>query len=285
MAVRAADSHASWYETSTPPLPAQPKLLGRQRVDVAILGGGLTGLSTALELAGSGMSVAIVEAARIGSGASGRNGGQVIFGFGCDHAVIRGLVGDALARELFDWSLEGVALVRERIAKHGIDAHWRDGHAHVAIRPRQVRELQAWQHELLDGYGYPLQWWDRERLQAVLPSERYLGGLYDPRSGHLHPLAYTLGLARAALAAGVTLYEHSPVVRLERGAAPVLHTADGALQADHVVLAGNALVHGIAPELDRKIMPVGTYIGATEPLGEERARALIRNGMAVADVN
>jgi gamma-glutamylputrescine oxidase len=186
---------------------------------------------------------------------------------------------------MFDWSVEGVALVRERIATHGIDAHWRDGHAHVAIKPRQVTELQAWQADLLDTYGYPTQWWNRERLHAAVPSPRYLGGVYDPRSGHLHPLAYTRGLARAALAAGVRIYEQSPVVRLERGATPVLHTADGALAADHVVLAGNALVHGIAPELDRKIMPVGTYIGATGPLGEERARALIRNGMAVADVN
>ena len=186
---------------------------------------------------------------------------------------------------MFDWSLEGVALVRERIATHGIDAHWRDGHAHVAIRPRQVAMLHAWQQELLDDHGYPLQWWDRERLRATLDSPRYLGGLYDPKSGHLHPLAYTLGLARAALAQGVELFELSPVVRLERGTRPVLHTADGALEADHVVLAGNALVHGIAPELDRKIMPVGSYVGATGPLDPDLARSLIRNDMAVADVN
>ena len=132
--------------------------------------------------------------------------------------MLRAAVGEALAREMFDWSLEGVSFVRERIARHAIDAHWRDGHAHVAIKPRQVAELQAWQRELLDAYGYPTQWWDRERLRGVLASPRYLGGLYDPKSGHLHPLAYTLGLARAALAAGVALYEHSPVLRLERGA-------------------------------------------------------------------
>ena len=283
--VRRADTHDSWYARSTPPLPAQPKLQGRQRVDVAILGGGLTGLSTALELAGNGRTVAIVDAGAIGGGASGRNGGQVIFGFGCEQRVLRAAVGEALAREMFDWSLEGVSFVRERIARHAIDAHWRDGHAHVAIKPRQVAELQAWQRELLDAYGYPTQWWDRERLRGVLASPRYLGGLYDPKSGHLHPLAYTLGLARAALAAGVALYEHSPVLRLERGARPVLHTADGALEADDVVLAGNALVHGIAPALDRKIMPVGTYVGATAPLDPALARTLIANAMAVADVN
>jgi gamma-glutamylputrescine oxidase len=181
--------------------------------------------------------------------------------------------------------MEGVRLVRERIARHDIDAHWRDGHAHVAIKPRHIDELKAWQRDLADNYGYHLDWWDRDQLQAHLPSPRYIGALFDPRSGHLHPLNYTLGLARAAVAAGVRIYENSPVIRLDRGARPILHTALGHVQADFAVLAGNALVHGIAPELDDKIMPVGTYVGATQPLGEARAKDLIRNGMAVADIN
>lgn len=281
-----ASNHVeSWYARSAAPLPAQPPLEGRVQADVAILGAGLTGLSAALELAAAGLSVVIVEAKRIGWGASGRNGGQVIFGFGCDQAVITRQVGPARSREFFDWSLEGVSLVRERIRAHGIDAHWRDGHAHVAIKPRQVAELQAWQEDLRENFGYPLQWWDRERLQSVLASPRYLGGLYDPKSGHLHPLEYTFGLARAALAAGVRIHEDSPVTGLHRGLQPVLRTARGQVVADHVVLAGNALMHRIAPELERKTMPVGTYVGATAPLGAERAAALIRNGMAVADVN
>ncbi|KFN51529.1 NAD(P)/FAD-dependent oxidoreductase [Arenimonas composti] len=286
MAKSAPSAHIdSWYAGSAAPLPSQARLQGRQRVDVAILGAGLTGLSAALELAAAGFTVAIVEARRIGWGASGRSGGQVIFGFGCGEAKIASLVGQALAKEMFDWSLEGVAMVRERIREHGIDAHWRDGHAHVAIKPRQVQELQEWQSELRDTYGYPLQWWDRERLQAVLPSPRYLGGLYDPKSGHLHPLEYTNGLARAALAAGVRIFEDSPVTALRRGATPTLVTTGGELVADHVVLAGNALLQRIAPELERKIMPVGTYIGATTPLPPELAADLIRNGMAVADIN
>lgn len=275
----------SWYTRTAAPLPPQPVLRGRATADVAILGAGLTGLTAALELAEAGLSVVIVEAKRVGWGASGRNGGQVIFGFGCDQAVIRDQVGLEMSKRMFDWSLEGVQAVRERLRRHDIDAHWRDGHAHVAIKPRHVAELGAWQDDLLHHYAYPVQWWNRERLHSVLPSPRYLGGLYDPKSGHLHPLEYTLGLARAAIDAGVRIFEDSPVTRLDRRGGPVLVTAQGEVAADFVVLAGNALVHGIAPALDAKIMPVGTYVGATEPLGEAVARELIRNDMAVADIN
>lgn len=275
----------SWYARSAAPAPEHPRLQGRQTADVVILGAGLTGLSAALELAQAGLDVVVVEARRVGWGASGRNGGQVIFGYGCDQWKIAAMVGMETSRRLFDWSLEGVAMVRERIARHGIDADWRDGHAHVAIKPRHVDELKAWQRDLSENYAYDLPWWDRDQLQAQLPSPRYIGALYDPRSGHLHPLNYTLGLARAAVAAGVRIFEQSPVLSLERGARPRLRTADGEVEADFCVLAGNALVHGIAPELDDKIMPVGTYVGATAPLGEERARSLIRNHMAVADIN
>ncbi|HQZ31822.1 MAG TPA: FAD-binding oxidoreductase [Arenimonas sp.] len=286
MTVRNPSAHVdSWYSQSAAPAPEHPRLQGRETADVVVLGAGLTGLSAALELAQAGRSVIVVEARRVGWGASGRNGGQVIFGFGCEQNKIAAMVGPALSRRLFDWSVEGVRLVRERIAAHGIDADWRDGHAHVAIKPRHIDELKAWQADLAENYGYDLPWWDRDQLRAQLDSPRYLGALYDPRSGHLHPLNYTLGLARAAVAAGVRIFEHSPVLSLERGARPRLRTADGEVQGDFCVLAGNALVHGIAPELDDKIMPVGTYVGATVPLGEERARGLIRNHMAVADIN
>jgi gamma-glutamylputrescine oxidase len=284
--VRNPSAHvASWYSQSADPAPAHPRLQGREVADVVILGAGLTGLSAALELAEAGLSVIVLEARRVGWGASGRNGGQVLFGFGCDQSKITALVGPEVSREMFDWSVEGVAMIRERIARHGIAADWHDGHAHVAIKPRHVDELKAWQRDLADNHRYPLQWWDRDRLQAQLASPRYLGGMFDPRSGHLHPLNYTLGLARAATAAGVRIFEQSPVLSLARGPKPGLRTAEGEAVGDFCVLAGNALVHGIAPELDDKIMPVGTYIGATEVLGEARARELIRNNMAVADTN
>lgn len=275
----------SWYASSVEPLPPQPALQGDIDADVCILGAGYVGLSAALELAEAGYKVVVLEAERIGWGASGRNGGQVIFGWGCSEGKLESLLGREDARRMFDWSLESIRLIHERRERYGIDCDWRPGHCHVAIKPRQVRELQAWQEELQQHYDYPLPWRDRESLRALLDSPRYLGGLYDERSGHLHPLKYILGLARTALAAGVRICEASKVLRIEHGARPVLHTADGRVRCDFAVLAGNALVKGVAPELDRKIMPVGTYIGATRPLGETRARALIANDMAVADTN
>ena len=276
---------ATAYAATALDLPPQPRLEGPLRADVCILGAGLTGLSAAIELAEAGLDVVVIEARRVAWGASGRSGGQAIFGFGCDQSKIAALVGMQTSRQLFDASLEGVAMIRERRERHGIDCDWRDGHAHVPIKPRQVDELKAWQADLESNYGYPLQWWDRERLREVLASERYLGALFDPRSGHLNPLKYTLGLARAALGLGVRIFEASPVTQLQRGARPVLRTAHGEVGCDFAVLAGNAYVHGVAPELESRVMPVGTYIGATVPLGEERAHALIGNGMAVADVN
>ncbi len=274
----------AYSEASSPP-DAQPRLEGSLQADVCVLGAGLTGLSTAIELAEAGLSVVVLEAKRIAWGASGRNGGQAIFGFGCDQSKIAAMVGLPESRRLFDWSLEGIRLIHERCAKFDIDCDWRDGHAHVPIKQRQVAELQSWQADLSENYGYDLQWWDKTALRGHLASERYLGALFDPRSGHLNPLKYTQGLARAALSLGVRIFEESAVVELKRGARPLLRTAHGEVSCSYAVLAGNAYVHGIAPELDSRIMPVGTYIGATEPLGADRARSLISNDMAVADVN
>lgn len=275
----------SWYEATAHAAPRHAALDGDVRCDVAILGGGLTGLSAAIDLAKSGRSVVVLEAEQVGFGASGRNGGQAIFGYSCDQAKIAAQLGREDSRRLFDWSLEAVRLIRERCGEFGIDCDWRNGHAHVAIRPRHIAELKHWQRDLAENYDYHLQWWDAEQLREQLPSPRYLGGLYDPRSGHLHPLNYTLGLARAAQTLGARIFEKTKVTRLQRGSRPLLHTPCGKVECEFVVLAGNALVKGIAPELDARIMPVGSYIGATAPLGAERAQSLIRNGMAVADMN
>jgi gamma-glutamylputrescine oxidase len=272
----------SWYAASAEPLPQQATLAGDIDVDVCILGAGYVGLSTALELAEAGYKVVVLEAQRIGWGASGRNGGQALFGFGCGEAKLVSLLGRDDARKLFDWSCEGVRLIQERRTRYG---DWRDGHATVAIKPRQIVELQAWQRELEQDYDYSMAWWDREQLRAQLDSPRYLGGLFDTNAGHLHPLKYAFGLGRAALDAGVRIFETNPVLRITHGDKPVLHTAQGSVRCAFAVLAGNALVKGVAPQLDRKIMPVGTYIAATPPLGAERAQALIRNAMAVADTN
>jgi gamma-glutamylputrescine oxidase len=273
------------YELTAPEFPAQARLEGRARADACILGVGFTGLSAAIELAEAGLKVIVLEAGAVGSGASGRNGGQAIFGYSCDQSKIAAYLGLELSQQLFDWSLEGMQLLHDRCARFGIDAQWRAGHAHLPINARHVRELQAFREDLAENYGYELEWWPREQVRSVLASERYLGALFDPRSGHIQPLSYVRGLARAALSLGVRIHEQSPVLSLQRGAKPVLRTATGEVECDFAVLAGNALMHGIAPELESRVMPVGTYIGATPPLGENAARALIGNGMAAADVN
>ena len=281
----AAHQARPWYAASVPERPPQPLLEGEARADVGIVGAGFTGLSAALELARAGLRVVLLEADRVGAGASGRNGGQVLPGYGCGEARLLALASPAQARLLFDWSREGIALIHARRQAHAIACDWRDGHATVALKPRQVTELLDWQRLLQDRFDYPVEWWPQERLRAALASPRYLGGAFDPGAGHLHPLKYALGLADAAQAAGARLHEGSRVLRLERGPRPLLHTARGRLRCDHVVLAGNALGRGLAPELDARIMPVGSFVGATAPLGRERAAALIGNGMAVADCN
>ena len=280
-------AHApSWYADSASTFDALPRLQGDETADVVVLGAGLTGLSTAIELAERGYRVIVLEAQRVGWGASGRSGGQLIFGYGCDISKIAGLIGKDDARRLFDWSVEGVDLIAQRINKYAIDCDLRMGHAHAAIKPRQVDELKAWQDDLESGYGYAgMQLWDRAELKKHIDSDRYRGLLFDPRSGHLHPLEYTLGLARAALALGVRIYEDSRVTAIDGTDPVVFKTAQGRVRARFGVLGGNAWLNDLVPQLESKIMPVGTYICATESLGAERAHDLIRNDMAVADIN
>jgi gamma-glutamylputrescine oxidase len=284
-AVRHIDSY---YAASANPAPDRPPLEGDVTADVCVVGGGLAGCSTALELAERGYRVVLLERQRIAWGASGRSGGQAIAGFACSQDTLVDQVGREDARRMFDVTVEALDIIRQRVSQHSIacDLHW--GHLLTAIKPRQVGELQAWRDELERDYGYrSTRWLERDELGQVLATDRYIGGLRDDRSGHLHPLNYTLGIAAAAEAAGVRIHERSEVVGFDHGPAVRVRTKTGAsVRAGHVVLCTNAFMDDrLSRTLRNRIMPVGTYIIATEPLGRERIESLLRENVAVSDVN
>lgn len=262
-----------------------PPLAGQTSADVCVVGAGFAGLSAALELARRGHSVVVLEAGRIGSGASGRNGGQVVVGHANDAAIERQL-GAADAKRAWDVTVEGLRLVRSRIADHQIDCDFLPGHLSLAVNARKARALREWQLAAERAYGYPhWRWIGHAEIGDWIASPRYYAGMHDALSGHLDPLKYCLGLAGAARAAGVRIFENSRVGAIERGARPRLRTDAGSVRCDFVVLAGNVYLGQLVPALDARIMPVGTYIIASAPLPEQMADSLIRGRAAVSDSN
>jgi gamma-glutamylputrescine oxidase len=280
----------SWYEASVARPPPSAPLAERVTADVCVVGGGYAGVSAALELATRGYSVVLLEAQRIGWGASGRNGGQVIVGFGSDgECAIEKQFTREEAKRAWDVSVEGLHLVRERIAQYRIDCDFRPGYLSLAVKPRKSDELRRWMDHTVSAYGYPLRWIACEEMGEWVASDRFHSAVYDGSSGHLHPLKYCLGLADAAREAGVRVHENSAVFVVERGAKPVVKTAQGECACDFVVLAGNVYLgeygDDIAPEVAARIMPVGTYMIATEPMEPDRADDLMRGRPAASDTN
>jgi gamma-glutamylputrescine oxidase len=280
----------SYYEASVARPPPAAPLAQHLAADVCVVGGGYAGVSAALELAQRGYSVALLEAQRIGWGASGRNGGQVIVGFGADgeHAIEQQFsVEDA--RRAWNISVEGLQLLRERITRHDIDCDYTPGYMSVAVKAAKSRVLDAWADRVEQTYGYALKRVGPDEIGHWIASERFHSGVFDANSGHLHPLKYCLGLGAAAKAAGVQIFENSAAYLVQRGSRPVVKTAQGEVACSFVVLAGNVYLgeYGdqLAPELAARIMPVGTYIIATEPMGRARADALMPHRPAVSDTN
>jgi gamma-glutamylputrescine oxidase len=276
----------SYYAASANRATAYPRLEGQVDVDVCVVGGGIAGCSTALHLAERGYRVALLEGHRIGWGASGRSGGQAIVGFASGQERIEQEVGQQDARRLWDVSVEALALLKDLVDRHRIDCDLHFGQMHVAIKPRQREDLLREKVQLEERYGYArLRFFERPQVEAILATTRYCAALYDSGSAHLHPLNYTLGLAAAAASAGASIYEHSPATAIDCGEPTFVRTAAGRVKARFVALCCNAYIDELAPRLRSRIMPVGTYIVATEPLGEAAITALIRENVGVSDTN
>lgn len=280
----------SYYEASATRTPASAALTGHIDSDVCVVGGGYAGISAALELAERGYSVALLEAQCIGWGASGRNGGQAIVGFGHggEHAIEKQLSRDD-AKRAWGVSVEGLALLRERIARYDIACDYAPGYLSLSVREKKTHKLLDWARHVMQVYDYPLRIIGPGEIAQWIASERYHAGVYDANSGHLHPLKYCLGLGAAARNAGVRIFENSPVFIVERGDKPVIKTAQGKVTCRFVVLAGNVYLgeygDDIAPELTASIVPVGTYMIATQAMGQTRADALMPHRAAVSDTN
>ena len=275
----------SWYEASVRRGAEPPLFEGDEEADIGIVGAGYAGLSAAIELRKRGFSVAVLDARVPGYGASGRNGGQVLAGFAHDESVVAQL-GATRARALWQMTVEAVELVRGRIAELGIDCDYVPGYLHAATSETKRGELFRWAETLKRDFGYDrLEPVGPDRIREWIDSPRYAGATFDPLGGHLHPLKYCLGLAAAAEAAGARLYAHSPVLMIERGGKPILRTERGRLACRHVLAACNAYLGDLLPQISRHLLPVRSFIVATETLNPGEADRLVRGRAAVSDNN
>ncbi|MCM2340266.1 FAD-binding oxidoreductase [Rhodoferax sp.] len=278
----------SYYEASVQREAVAPPLQGHINADVLVVGAGFAGLSAAIELAQRGYQVVVLEADRVCAGASGRNGGQALAGFASGQAPFEQQLGPAQARQAWDLSLASLDLIDQRIADFQIDCDRQHGYLHVADSPRKARALAA-EMQAMAHYGLVTEFAMGTQVQRHIASPLYQACAFDRKSGHLHPLKYGLGLARAAKSLGVQIYEYSAVTGLTRGKKLTARTAQGSVTAPFGVLAGNCMLaeYGpkVAPDIAPRIMPVGTYMIGTAPLAPGLCQRLIPSNAAVCDNN
>ncbi|MDB4261259.1 FAD-binding oxidoreductase [bacterium] len=275
----------SYYAATATAGEALPQLDQHIEVDIVVLGGGFSGVNTALELAERGYQVALLEANRISWGASGRNGGQIIGGLGHNAQQFSKVIGEAGVRSIYDMGVECVEIIRERVAKYQIDCDMQWGYCDVALKPRHMKWFEQAQTEQ-QGMGYPhsLTLLDAAQLSQFVASDAYIGGLYNANGGgHLHSLNLCLGEARAALGLGAKIYEQSRVREITRGEKVTLHTDTGSVRANKAVLCGNAYMQDLVPELATRVLPASSCMIATEALSQEQANAVLPQNVAVCD--
>lgn len=269
----------SYYVASADAPDLRPALKGELRADLAVVGAGFTGLSTALHAAKRGLNAVVVDAHRVGFGASGRNGGQVGSGWNQDQNWLEKRMGADDARRLWDLTMEAKALTRDLVAEHAPDAGYKPGVLQGEWTTDGARKAQEYATWLADNYGYDTEFLDRDAFQVICKSDVYAGGVLDWDAGHLHPLRYVLGLARGAEAAGARIFEMSEALEVKDG---LVRCATGSIRADHVVIAGNGYVPHLNAQVSARVMPINSFIAATEPLGA-RVQDVLTKDVAVAD--
>ncbi|HNP63236.1 MAG TPA: FAD-binding oxidoreductase [Woeseiaceae bacterium] len=275
----------SYYAATANEKTDYPELVGHESVDVCIVGAGFTGVAAALTLAERGYSVALLEANRVGWGASGRNGGQMINGVS-GLEKLRKKHGDCVADMLWDMKWRGNDIIRERVRKYDIECDLKNGFLEVAPKPTQTAWFDDFAEERRQhGFAFDYEIWDREKTRAMLGTDAFHGAFLCHRDGHLHPLNLCIGEARAAHQLGVKIFEHSPATGIEHGARPRVLTANGAVAADAVILAGNAYSRLEPRYLNNLVFPAGSYIIATEPLADAVVNEINPLDLAVCDVN
>ncbi|GAA6130358.1 NAD(P)/FAD-dependent oxidoreductase [Halopseudomonas sabulinigri] len=274
---------SSYYAASANATPERPPLQGRHETDVCVIGAGYTGISTALFLLEQGFKVTVLEAVKVGFGASGRNGGQIVNSYSRDIDVIERTAGAKQARLMGEMAFEGGRIIRERVAKYNIQCDLKDGGVFAAFNDKQMGHLEA-QKKLWERYGHTqLEMLDQTRINQVVNTDRYVGGMLDMSGGHIHPLNLVLGEAAAVESLGGVIHEHSRVTKVDQGAKPVVHTDQGQVVANYVVVAGNAYLGNLLPQLAAKSMPCGTQVITTEPLGDDLAHSLLPQDYCVED--
>jgi len=279
------DIAPSLYLAQAPAVVPRPPLAGSLRCDVAVVGGGIAGCSAALYLARRGYRVVLIEAQAVGAGASGRSGGQFLAGFACGQAVLERALGADGAARLFAQSRVGVALVERLLAEEAIDIERVPGTLQVAVKASQAAALREEQTQLAKLGCEGLEYLEPPRLRELVASERYCAGLYDRAAFHGNPLLYVRGLARAAERAGTIIHEQTRVTQVASDSGIAVRTKSGTVHAASALLACNAHIGAVAPALGRRLLPVGTFIVATAPLGAARAAAMLPSDAAVADCN
>ena len=280
-------THADSYYAATKNITTDyPQLTGDQTVDVCIVGAGFTGVATALELAERGYRVAVVEARQIGWGATGRNGGQLIRGIGDQPEQFANQIGQEGVAAIYQMGFEAVELVRERVRRYNIQCDLKMGYVDAAIKPQQLKGIfDEYEHLKQRNYPHELELLCENDLHQFVNSARYIGGMVDMGSGHLHPLNLCLGEAQAAQQLGVQFFEQSPVVDIVKQKLPCVVTEKGRITCQFLVLAGNAYLGNLEPKIGKKVLPAGSYMIATQKLEDSLWQSLIPKDSAICDAS